>query len=360
MINQLTKEDNCEKLDELLMNTNKRLKIFSLPWHVAHQYELLKLPFDFFYIINHTRTWSDRARPLNNKVKWVLHYEPGKYDLAILHVDQQCLLPEFGKTKVFKELKAQITDIPIIVINHGTPVYPEKFKLVAEEAGYDSTEEAGEKWAREEMVKLLKGVSKVVCNSYKAKEMWGLGDLSQVILHGIDPEEWRDLTKEPRIVTFISPSGIGDKYYGRRLFSDTRTVLKDKYGIELVWISHDKHCADWDDYRYFLGKSLVYFNPTFGSPNPRTRLEAMMSGCCVVTTRHQDADKWFKNGVNGFLINDNPEEAAKVLSERIFDYKGSIKVGQEGKRTAKKLFSGERFRKDWIKLIEEVLGQKIT
>ena len=207
------------------------------------------------------------------------------------------------------------------------------------------------------MAELLQGASKVVCNSHEAKKMWNLGDLSQTIIHGIDPSEWRDLVKEPRIVTFISPSGIGDKYYGRRLFSSTRSILKEKYGIELVWISMDKHCTDWEDYKFFLGKSLVYFNPTFASPNPRARLEAQMSGCCIVTTKHQDADKWFENGVNGFLVNDNPEEVAKVLSERIFDYKGSLKVGQEGKKTAMKIFSGERFRTDWIKLIEEVLSK---
>lgn len=359
MINQLIKEETCEKLDKLFMNTDKRLKVFSLPWHCAHQYELLKLPFNWYYLINHTRQWSDQARPLNDKVKWVLHYEPGKYDLALLHVDQQCLLPEFGKTKLFKEVKSQIKDIPIIVINHGTPVYPERFMIQAEMAGYKPTEKEGEKWAVKEMAKLLEGVSKIVCNSYEAKKMWGFGDWSQVILHGIDPEEWWDLTKEPRIVTFISPSGIGDKYYGRRLFADTRTTLREKYGIELVLIASDKHCSNWDDYRSFIGKSLVYFNPTFGSPNPRTRLEAMMSGCCVVTTKHQDADKWFKDSVNGFLVNDNPEEAAKVLAERIFDYKGSVKVGQEGKKTAIKLFNGDRFRSDWIRLIEGVLGRKV-
>ena len=326
--------------------------------NVAHQHELLKLPFEWSYLVNHTRSWSERARPKNDKIEWVLNYEPGKYDLALLHVDQQCLLPEFGKSKLFKEVREQIKDIPIIVINHGTPVYPERFMLEAGKDGYKETEKDAIEWAKKKMAELLKGVNKVVCNSHKAKEMWGLGDLSQTIIHGIDQSEWWDLPKEPRIVTFTSPSGIGDKYYGRRLFSDTRTELREKYGIELVWIGTDKRCTDWDDYRDFIGKSLVYFNPTLASPNPRTRLEAMMSGSCVVTTKHQDADKWFQNGVNGFLINDNPEEAARVLAERIFDYKGSLKVGQEGKKRAMEIFSGDRFRSDWMKLIKEVMGER--
>jgi len=308
-------------------------------------------------LIQHTRKWGEQARPLPKHVKWVPYYEPGKYDLAILHVDQQCLSPRiaYGKSMVFREVKAQIKDIPIIVINHGTPVYPEVFTQFAQEAGLGNTEEAGEEWARREMKKLMEGVSVMVVNSHKAKEMWGFG---KTIIHGLDPEDWWDLPKEPRVVTFISPGGIGEKYYGRRFFRETRQVLRRKYGVELVWIGQDKYCASWDDYRNFLGRSLVYFNPTIGSPMPRTRTEAMFSGCCVVTTPYQDADRFIKNGVNGFLVNVNPQEAAKVIADCIFNYQKSVEIGQKGKETAKKLFNGKRFRKDWFDLIKFVLKVK--
>ena len=63
-------------------------------------------------------------------VNWVDHYEPGKYDFALIHLDQQCMdepLWQRGKGSLFRELNEVITDIPKIVINHGTPYYPEKF-----------------------------------------------------------------------------------------------------------------------------------------------------------------------------------------------------------------------------------------
>ncbi len=315
------------------------------------------MPFEWHYLIQHTRSWGSFARPLPKHVKWVPYFEEGEYDFALLHIDQQCIDEKIarGKTILFREIKKQVLGkVPIIVINHGTTVYPEIFMSFASAEGYKETEQAGEEWARKRMNKLMEGVDVMVVNSHQAKEMWGMG---QPIIHGFDKEEWFDLEKEPRIVTFISPAGMGEKYYGRKLFRETRSILKEKYGIELVWIGQDKHCRGWDDYRNFLGKSLVYFNPTLGSPMPRTRSEAMMSGCCVVTTRHQGDNKFIKDGVNGFLIDDNPEHAAKVLSERIFDYRSSVKVGQEGKKTALKLFSAERFRNDWLKLVGGVLGK---
>lgn len=317
-------------------------------------------PFEWNYLIQHTRKWSEQARPQPKHLKWVPYYEPGKYDLAILHIDQQCLVTPFlGKSKLFREVKAQIKDIPIIVINHGTPVYPELFMQYAEMAGMEPSEKNGEEWARREMEKLLEGVAQVIVNSHEAQEQWNMG---QAIIHGLDPDEWWDLRKEPRVITVISPAGIGQKYYGRMLLTETRDILKTKYGIELIWVGEDggvQFAPNFSMYREYLGKSLVYFNPTIGSPMPRSRTEAMMSGCCVVTTRHQDADGFIKDGVNGFLVNDNPEECAKVVSDLIFDYSRAIKVGQEGRKTAIEIFNGKRFRQNWLDLIQKILGREI-
>jgi len=336
----------------------KKIRIFSLPWHLSHQAELLKLPFEWTYLINHTRKWDERVRLMPEHLKWVPYYEDSKYDLAILHVDQQCLLPRLGKSILFREVFSIVKrKIPIIVINHGTPVYPELFIQMAEQDGYGNKEENGEAWARDKMKELLQGVDAVVVNSYEAQKQWGFG---QTIIHGLDKEEWFDLRKEPRVVTFISPAGIGQKYYGRRLFNETREILKEEYGIESIWISEDFKPGNWNEYREFLGKSLVYFNPTIGLPMPRTRTEAMFSGCCIVTTRHQDADIFIKDGENGFICKDNPEDAAKKIAWCIEHYKESVEIGQKGKQTAYELFSGERFRSDWISLIEKTLKTKIV
>lgn len=335
---------------------NKKIRVFSFPWHVAHQHSLLKLPFEWSYLIQHTRVWSDKARPLPDHVKWVPYYESGKYDFALLHIDQQCVDERiaYGKTNLFKEAKEQVLgDIPIIVINHGTPTYPEVFIAMAEEAGYRPSEKAGEEWGKKKMWELLKDVDAVVVNSHQARKEWGFG---KTIIHGLDPDEWWDLPKEPRIIMVVSPAGMGEKYYGRGFFRATREVLKEKYGINIYWVGEDgKFAPSWDAYRDYLGRSLVYFNPTIGSPMPRSRTEAMLSGCCIVTTRFHDANTFIEDGVNGFIVPVNPNAAADRLAWCVNNYKQARKIGENGRETAIKIFSKDRFQQDWLNLVDDVM-----
>lgn len=339
---------------------SKKIKVFSLPWHVAHQHRLLTaLPeIQFDYLRQHTRKWDDRIRPLPENVKWVNYFDKNEnYDLAILHVDQQCLLPKLGKSKLFEELFAQVNGkVPIIVINHGTPMYPEMFRQMAAIDKFSDTEDGAEQWAKSKMKDLLNGVSEMVVNSKEAAKMWGWGI---PIIHGYDPDEWFSLRKEPRVATCISPAGIGEKYYGRKLFRATRDVLKSDHGIELIWLGDDIKFIDWDDYKTFLGKTLVYFNPTLGSPMPGTRTEAMLSGSCVVTTPYQDASDFIEDGVNGFICKENPHDAAAKIAHCIFNYKEAVEIGENGRQTAIKLFNKKRYREEWLQLISKVLNKKI-
>jgi hypothetical protein len=321
------------------------IKIFSVPWHVSHQYELLKLPgIEWTYLINHTREWAEEARPMPNNLKWVTHYEKGKYDLAIIHIDQQCIIPTLGKSQLYRDLRIAVKDIPIIIVNHGTPCYPERVT-------WDDCKNR---------MKQLVGDVPMVVNSYQAAKDWGWG---QPIIHGLDPDEWWDLPKEPRATTFISQAGIGTKYYGRNLLAEVKNELSSKYGMRHIWIGDMREYTPhfgpkkevFDNYRDFLGRSLVYFNPTFGSPMPRTRTEAMLSGCCIVTTKEHDAENFIEDGVNGFITKHNPEIAAKIIVDAIRDYKNTVEIGKRGRETAIKLFNKERYQKEWLDLINKTL-----
>ena len=93
----------------------KKLKIFGIPWHVAHQHALAKLPFveSYDFLINPYRTWGTQSRPFPENANWVTHFEKGKYDFAILHVDQQSIYnPEQGdrisKGKLYLEVREAI------------------------------------------------------------------------------------------------------------------------------------------------------------------------------------------------------------------------------------------------------------
>lgn len=334
---------------ELASNNNRSMdntiKIFNTPWHVAHQYELYKIPnTEWFHVVNSVRKWGTnkkfRTRPEN--VHDVPYYESGKYDLAVLHIDQQCVDPTLGKSRLYRELNEAIKDIPKIVINHGTPFWPEAFD---------------EEYIRTQM-KLLIGDNYMVVNSHRAKEMWGPmgknGDVTTII-HGLDPEEWFSLPKEPRVVTSVSPAGL-DKYYNRRLLIEVKEKLKER-GIPHAWITVDWVAEDFNDYRNFLGRSLIYFNPTLESPMPRSRTEAMLSGCCVVTLPNQDAETFIKHGENGFHVPNNPTVIADLIEALLENYKYTEMIGQRGRQTAMEIFHKDRFQVDWKNLLQKVMEE---
>lgn len=319
---------------------DRPLRIFNVPWHVAHQAELYKLPNTEWYLCaNSVRKWG-KMRQLPANVFWVPHYEPGKYDMAVLHIDQQCVDPKLGKARLYRELNEEVTDIPKIVINHGTPYWPEQH----------TTEFLVMK------MKLLLEGNHMVVNSDRALEMWGqLGLSSRAIIHGMEASQWVDLPKEPRVITMLSPGGL-DAYYNRRLLSATKDMLKQR-GISHVHITVDTPTMPQAEYAEFIGRSLVYFNPTLESPMPRSRTEAMLSGCAIVTLANHGAEKFITQGVNGFHVPDNPEVCADLMQALIEkNYAYALAVGKAGRQTALELFSLQRFHAQWADLIESVLN----
>lgn len=319
----------------------KKLRILDVPWHIGHQYEMLKFPFvEWSWLFQYKRQYDDQPRgDIKSMFREVLNYEPGQYDVAILHLDQQCIEPGIlaqGKGSVYRQMNETIKDIPKIVIMHGTPYYPEMFP---------------NSQAIIDKVKELVGDNYMVVNSHAAAKQWGFGT---AIIHGMDPAEWFDLPKEPRVVTMISPGGL-PMYYDRSFLDQVKESLAEK-DIMHCHITVDYEPRSWTEYREFLGRSLIYFNPTKESPMPRSRTEAMLSGCCVITTPHQDADRFITDSENGFLCPRNPDYVVKLI-ERLLDKPDvAIKVGQAGKKTAMELFSVERYQKDWKVFLDFVIA----
>lgn len=336
---------------------NRKLRIYNHAWHLGHQHSLisaLKDYADFYWQIQFKRPFSKGPRG-DFPVNLVTHYEPGFYDLAILHLDNQCLDPDIwerGKGSMYRVLNELITDIPKIVINHGTPYFPEKYPpdLFNDEfAKYGISSKL-----IAEMKKVV-GNNVMVVNSRTAAKQW---DAGIPIIHGLKPEQWWDLPKEPRVVSMISPAGL-DMYYDRQFLQATKEVLESEENISLCHITVDWQSKDWDDYRNFIGRSLVFFNPTRESPMPRSRTEAMLSGCCVITTPSQDASDFIEDGVNGFICRRDPEHVKQLVKWCFTHYDEALAIGQRGKETAIKLFTEDRYRQDWLNLLEKVLGRKL-
>jgi len=255
-------------------------------------------------------------------------------------LDQQCFAENLwkrGKGQLYRELNKTITDIPKVVIMHGTPWYPEMFE--DQNVLIDRMKEAI-------------GNNYVIFNSKTARKQWGFEDnpKSVAIWHGLDAKEWNCmLPKEPRCITMIGPAGL-DYYYDRTFLRAIKEGLQEE-GIEHCHITVDYNARDFEEYQEFLGRSLIYINPTKESPMPRARTEAMLSGCCVLTTPWQDAGEFIKNGENGYIIKRNPQEVVDLVKYLMENYQKTKEIGLKGRKTAEELFTFERFEEDWKNFI---------
>lgn len=336
------------------------IRVFGVLNHLGHQYEMLKLaqhyPVKFTWLENNVRKWSHlspRPEPTTwltpDQFEWAQYYEPGKYDVAILHVDQQHVNPNIGKGNLYKQMNEVIQDIPKIVINHGTPMYDELYdENTVLNGGMIQTLKGELSFPG---MKELIGDNFMVVNSYEAVDRWGWG---YPLIHGMDASEWFDLPKEPRVALMVSPGGL-DKYYNRQLITQIKLEVKLKTGFDVQHITVNYKCHDWDDYRDFLGRSLIYINPTFDSPMPRSRTEAMLSGCCVLTSRYHGADGFIEHGKEGFIMPDNPQSYAEAIYQLItHNYKDAVEIGRRGKEKAELLFNNARYHQDLFHIIKEV------
>lgn len=325
------------------------------------------------------RRWGYEARPLPPNARFVPFYEPGKYDLAILHVDGECADPQGHKGDIYKKLDALITDIPKIVINHGTPWIPEKFMRYVKriEDPRKQIEMAAE-ICRSEMRKLI-GDNTMVVNSAQAARDWGWGN---PIIHGMagnPQEQYFDLPKEMQVTFNISPAGWG-YYYNREVMNDIITNLNDQ-GIPADHLRVDVKPRNFDEYRDYIGKILIAVFPTRESPMPRARTEHMLSGSCIVSTKNHDIGDYFqglefRKTENGDFIRDeqgeiipetDPLEAqivwcdvdrSKDATEKIiwlFNHPDiAKKIGQNGKARAQIVFDWKRYRHDWYELLKSI------
>ena len=337
----------------------EKLKIVATTWHVMHYWDLfnaLKDDAHFFLIDNPAKEWRREeylaSRPIPNNVTFVPYYEKGKYDFAILNVDQQCMNIKLGKSQVIDELNKEIQDIPKVFINHATPVYPE-FVMEAE-----MTKLEAEEIVRKKIMEIV-GDSVMVVNSFDSVKEWGGG---VPIWHGISDKEWFPLAKEPRVCTAVSAGGC-DEYYNRMVMNRVAQKLPEKNGHILWWAKNNTSklfrmgdtSTKRENYQKFLGQSLLYFDGTFRTPMNRGRTEAMLSGCCVVQVKGaHDLDRFAKDGENIILVPNSIEEIIGTINNLLENrYEKCIEIGKNARKTAQELFNRDRYREDWLKLINE-------
>lgn len=307
------------------------MKIFTHVFHENHLVDLMTALKDHqFYILN--TFYKQMHQPLPDNAQMVSHVID--CDVYIFNMDHQ-IFGDTNKARMVRELsetvpkdKRRIWIVNSIPVNNG----------IDEEL-------------KQKMLDFI-GDDEMVVNSHESAKIYGKGT---PIHHGI--EGYKPQHKEPRVITYVSPLSEAYEYYNHDFLQEVRDILKTKYGINHIWLSVDTNFKDKNDYKDYLERSLVYFHPCIHSPMPRTRTEAMLAGCCIVTTPHHDADTFISDGNSGFIVDQDPEAVALLISKLLTDqYKLAKTIGENGRKVAQTRFNYNNYRKKWEKTLRKYQG----
>jgi hypothetical protein len=367
------------------------MRIFTALSHISHQYRMMRAGHEWEMLESNVRRWNSDVRPFPENCRMVPAFESGRYDAAVLLFDVQCLDASLGKGRQFHDLLDAI-DCPVIVVVNSMPNWPEKW-----EAGYPDSWQYPEGTQDKEAYRLealrskarglLRRADRVLMNSETAAAAWGFGG---PLRHGIPAEDYPPTSpKEPRVVSCVVPGGLGESY-GAPLLAETSQRLAQDYGPSVANIGSDWKIDDhprlpeiggWGAYKDYLGRSLLFFNPAKASPNPRARTEAMLSGCCVLTTGNQGEEDLFSldtrrawtgdpksyleavesvldsdlGSVTGFVVPESPAAIAALADLLLHRrYADAVRIGRNGSRAAAAYYSWPDYRDNLNRILTEV------
>lgn len=325
------------------------LKILDYAWHQVHLYRLHSLPAEFTLVDLRKDAWNEHQRPRPDNFLGLIpedEVNTADYDLALLHLDQWCDGNPY-RALPFRVMKSLTKDMPQVCIMHGTPdTKKQRFAILQ-----------------------MLGDLPVVCNSYQAAREWDAGEERidrngdpqfRTIIHGYKVDEFYNYPLErrrPEVMTICSGGQMSRWYHGTPLL---RRLKRD---IPLAWYGNPNHGAsrhwkrNYTSYRRTLAHMLIYLSPTWRAPMPGARTEAMLSGCCIVSTPGNDWESYIENGVNGYIVRDYIE-TRDVLRDLIDNPEVAYTVGQRGREFARERFGEARFVADWMKEIGNLLGEK--
>ena len=338
-----------------------RPRVLSYRWHVPHQYEIHKLPWDFTLLTDFSGRggcWDLGQRPLrpNARLARLSEINLNSFDWAIPHFDENCLRPEraggvLGSRwgAAFKWFRENL-DMPMIAVCHGSPPYSTSTESLKETL--DSEE-------RRAFVDYL-GDIPVVVNSWQAQNEWGFRR-SRVIWHGFDPAEF-PLSESGQGILSLTESALSQLPLcrGKGLYDQVVQRLGEGDRPKPLSVKEPADALRDNDYAYAklrnfvdaVGTREIYFNPTHRSPMPRSRGEAMMCGLVSVSANNHDVDCFIENGWNGYF-SDDPDEITDILKQLLHDHKLCRQMGKRSRETACEKFGISRYLSEWIEMAEQ-------
>jgi len=307
----------------------EKYNILTFPTHERYETQLCKTGHNFYsFSVKDLKKWNREqiAVPSNYYILPegdICNYI--KYDFILSQ-------SKYWQYQAAYEIN-QILNVPVISLEHTLPTPQTLSKTQIDQ------------------MKQMVGHLNVFISEFSQKE-WNINHNAMVIHHGIDTETFKpnnSIEKKLQVLTVANDFVKRDyclNYAGwqrvtnglsTRLVGDTEGLSKSASSTEELV---NEYCS-----------SAVYFNSTTLSPIPTSLLEAMSCGCAVVSTATCMIPEIIKNGVNGFISN-NEDELRDYIQKLLNDVDLRAKMGESARQTILEKFSEDTFIKKWNEIFD--------
>lgn len=318
---------------------DKPLNILTFPTHERYETNLCKTGHNFYawQTPGVTKPWVEDYAPVPENYQ-ILNPERQNRQLAP-HIDIDLVLSQnkFGQMQTAMRLATQI-DCPLVSLEHTLP---------------------RDEWGQEQLVPLarMKGDTNVFISEY-SRGKWGWGeDEAIVVHHGIDSEQFSPgitpCKRDNVALSVVNDWPNRDWCCGFKLWQSVTNHPNPDIKIRVFGTSPGLSKAA-DDLPSEYRRARVFLNTSLISPVPTSLLEAMASGCAVVTTATCMIPEIVKNEVNGLISND-PAELRAMTIRLMNDDDLANRLGQAARKTIEENFGLDKFINSWNKVFYDTL-----
>lgn len=327
------------QMSSILRNATRKdgekLNILVGATHEAYETNLSKT-FHNFYAIDHPsfKKWNSKFRKTPDNYVLLGNTIPSNLDFDLI-----LSANKFGQFQVFEQLAKQF-QLPILSIEHTLPA----------------------PWWNEQQLKQcreMRGKYNLFISEYSL-DGWKWEDRNDtgIVHHAIDSDFFKpneDVQRENVCLSIVNDwinrdwccgfniwKTIVDKYkIPTRVFGDTPGLSRATNSIE--------------ELSNIYQQSRIFLNTSTISPIPTVLLEAMSSGCAIVSTATCMIPEIIKHGENGFISND-VDELGKYCQELMNDEELAKKMGLAARQTILEKFNLEQFLNTWEDAFQRTLN----
>lgn len=312
-----------------------KLNILTFCTHERYEQNLCRTGHNF-YSIKHGKTWNTDFGKIPE------NYEES--DVAPWHVNFDLILCHTSCERI--SLAKQLQNLFNVPILRHTHVLPDiRFDVPSQVKSFNAIP--------------------VDHNSFISNysmSQWGnyKNNTTSVIEHGVDVDFW-DAGENPErdnvLLSVVNQWPDRDWCCGWNLWKETVgfqspdpmpiRVLGDSPGLS-------KPADSIEALRYAYKSSSVFLNTSIHSPVPTVLMEAMASGCAVVSTNNCMIPEIIQHGENGLLA-DTADELRSSCQYLLDNPSKARELGEAAKKTMQDKFNLQRFVDDWNNLLFSVI-----